>query len=126
MYIGYRGHVTKCTPESVRLASSHEQLAAEDWAEALNEVLIKAQPAPPRRPEEQPMPVPPRAAAPPPPVQMDVAVGNQEPSAAADDPAEPAGSATPAGKPFLAFLRAEDQSRRRRTSMRSRKAEKTG
>ena len=87
MYIGYRGHVTKCAPESVRLASSHEQLAAEDWAEALNEVLIKAQPAPPRRPEEQHVPVPPRDAAPPPPERIDVAVGNQEPSAAVDDSA---------------------------------------
>ena len=84
------------------MASSHEQLAAEDWAEALNEVLIKAQPAPPRRPEET-MPVPPRAAAPPPPEQIDVAVGNQEPSAAVDDSAEPAGSAALDGRPFLAF-----------------------
>ncbi len=56
---------------------------------------------------------------------MDVAVGNQDPSAAADDPAEPAGNAALAGRPFLAFLRTEDQSRRRRTSMGSWKAEKT-
>ncbi len=27
MHIGYKGHVTKCAPEAVRLATSHEQLA---------------------------------------------------------------------------------------------------
>ena len=51
IYVGYKGHVTKCAPEAVRLASSHEQLAAEDWAEALTEVLEQVQPRPaPRRP----------------------------------------------------------------------------
>ena len=69
--------MTKCAPESVRLASSHGLLAAKVWAEALNEVLTKAQPAPPKRPEEQHALVPPRAAAPSPPERIDVAVENQ-------------------------------------------------
>ncbi len=44
MHRGYRGHVTKRAPEAVRLATSHEQLAAEDWAGALADVLTSAQP----------------------------------------------------------------------------------
>lgn len=39
LYLGYRGCVTKCAPEAVRLASSLEQLSAEAWADALSDVL---------------------------------------------------------------------------------------
>ncbi len=35
MYVGFKGHVAKCALEAVRVATAHEQVAAEDWAEAL-------------------------------------------------------------------------------------------
>ena len=52
VYLGYRGNCTKCAPEAVRPASSLEQLAAESWSEALQDVLMLAQP--PRPPPDVP------------------------------------------------------------------------
>ena len=45
IYLGWRGNVTKCAPEAVRLASSLEQIAAESWSEALEDVLFHCRPA---------------------------------------------------------------------------------
>ncbi len=44
MRVGYKGRVTKCAPEAFRLATSREQLAAEDWADALADVLKAVKP----------------------------------------------------------------------------------
>jgi hypothetical protein len=52
IYVGYRGHVTKCAPEAVRAATWNEQLAAEDWAEVLADVLESVPPKPPQQPAE--------------------------------------------------------------------------
>ena len=64
IYLGYRGNVTKSAPEHVRPASSLEQLSAEGWAAALDEILEQApHPQPPA--EDVPPPPPPSESVPP-------------------------------------------------------------
>ena len=41
-FLSYRGELTKCDLEHVRLASSLEQLAAGAWEDAISEVLAEA------------------------------------------------------------------------------------
>jgi len=60
IYLGYRGNVTKCAPEAVRMASTLEQLAAESWAEALDDVLsacdkVPSAPEAAEKAQEQPV-----------------------------------------------------------------------
>eukprot|EP00969_Alexandrium_andersonii_P103389 4562224-Alexandrium_andersonii.AAC.1 len=67
VYLGYRGGATKCAPEAARRVSAMEQLTAEDWGDALCELLraVDGKPPPPQaaevlRPRDRP-PADPRA-----------------------------------------------------------------
>ena len=51
MYVGYKRHVTKCAPEAIRPAYHFEQLAAEDWSAALEDLLSEATSALPEQEE---------------------------------------------------------------------------
>ena len=50
VYVGYRGHVTKCAPEAVRRATAFEQMTASEWGEALETVLRETENPPDREP----------------------------------------------------------------------------
>eukprot|EP00969_Alexandrium_andersonii_P259788 11487115-Alexandrium_andersonii.AAC.1 len=45
--LGYRGGAAKCAPEAARRASATKQLTAEDWGDALCELLHTVDGAPP-------------------------------------------------------------------------------
>ena len=69
VYVSYRGNVTKCAPEAVRMASSFERLSRRAWEECLEEVagLDRDEPeADQERPaDEEAMPVVPEMVTPP-------------------------------------------------------------
>ena len=60
IYVGYRGNSTKCAPESVRMASAFEQIAAESWSELITDVLehskVEQAPRDPPQAEAERMP----------------------------------------------------------------------